>query len=97
MPVTDKMFRQSLVRSLVHERMVIVEECQRLSKTHNSVSHLNGKPRFVDRKENGSVICVMCKVKKMQKGILSFCKRCNKKLFSHPETYILNCTAQSYL
>jgi hypothetical protein len=97
MPVTHKMFRQSLVRSLVHVRMIIVEECQRLSKTHNSVSHLNGKPHFIDRKENGSVICVMCNVKKVQKEMHSFCKMCNKKLFSHPESYvILNHTTQSY-
>jgi hypothetical protein len=46
---------------------------------------LNGEPHFIERKEEGSSACVVCKANKLRKETIYYYKRCSKRPFLHPD------------
>jgi hypothetical protein len=45
---------------------------------------LNVELHLIERKQKGSAACVMCKLSKLQKETVYYCKTCSKKPFLHP-------------
>jgi hypothetical protein len=88
-PLTLKKFKQCPVESVVHEEMSTSRGLQEDKQSRPSSSphdeRLNGKPHFMDRKEKGSLPCVICKVNKLRKETIYYCKTCSKRPFLHPD------------
>jgi hypothetical protein len=72
--ITQKKLRQSLVESLVYERMSTSGRMQKAQQgrpfSHPHEERLNDEPHFIENKEMGSGACVVCKANKLRKGTI---------------------------
>lgn len=66
-----------------------MKEHQWLSFNGPPIEGQSGEPHFIDRKQKVSVTFAMCKVKKLWKDVVYFCKMSTNEPFVHVQKMLL--------